>query len=252
MNMNENSKNTSTMSDPEQYWNRAGEVGYTEAMYSSGLVGNHVKTSMRTHILHAARVLELNENSNILELGCGDGDLANNFLSKHFKTIEAHDLAPAGIERAIQFRQFNTNFFCSDITQLQFDPSKRFDAVFFIGILHHVKSATPSIIEKVSKITDKIVVMEPNGNHLIRKFLETLPSYRRAGEDSFRKTELERIFTNCGYTELYFKRFNLFPNFTPEGIFPLVKGIEPSIENSKSLDFLCTNQIFSFSKASQK
>ena len=247
--MNENNQSKhAPQTAPEQYWNRAGEVGYAEAMYTSGKVATHVKTGMRTTILEAAQSVGLNQNSTILELGCGDGDLANEFLSKHFKSIEAHDLAPAGIESANKNRRPNTQFFCSDITKLTFEPGKRYDSVFLIGILHHVKKETPDIIERLIKITDKIVVLEPNGNHIGRKFLETLPSYKNAGEDSFRKKEFEKIFTDRGFSQTYFKRFNLFPNFTPDGLFPMVKRLEPMIENTKALNFLCTCQVFAFEK----
>jgi SAM-dependent methyltransferase len=238
------------MTDPEQYWNRAGQVGYEEAMYSSSKVAVHVKTGMRRIILEAAQSVGLGQDSSVLELGCGDGDLAIQFLSKHFKTVDAVDLAPAGIERANQHRPPNATFICSDITTMPFDEGQKWDAVFMIGILHHVKAATPTIIERLTKVTNKLIVLEPNGNHLGRKFLETLPSYKRAGEDSFRVNEFVNIFSKNAFQVKYFKRFNLFPNFTPDGFYPFIRRFEPWIENSKVLNFLCTCQVFAFEKDS--
>ncbi len=251
MTSNEISK-TSEMSAPEQYWNKAGELGYADAMYSSSLVGKHVIVRTRSHLLNAAHKLSLDKNSNILELGCGDGEMANNFLSEHFKSVEAHDLAPAGIERANKYRKPNAKFFCTDITQLSFTPGTHYDAVFLIGILHHVKAQTPSIIQKIAQVTNKVIVMEPNGNHLARKFLELLPSYRRAGEDSFRKKQIEKIFSESGFQEAYFQRYNIFPNFTANSLYPFLKRLELVIEGSKYLDFLCNSQILAFEKATKK
>lgn len=247
--MNNKIERTRTPSTaPEKYWNQAGEVGYTQAMYSNSLVADHVKNSIWTNVLNAAAVLGLDGKSEILELGCGDGDLANNCLSFKFASVEGHDLAPAGIERANLNRKPNTHFICSDITRISFPPNKKFDAVFFIGVLHHVKASTPSLVQSISHLTDKIVVMEPNGNHIVRKALERLPSYKAAGEDSFRKDELSGIFQSCGYREVYYRRFNFFPNFTPKSIFAMGKHLEPWIENSSLLGRMCTNQVFSFRK----
>ena len=241
----------STTSAPETYWNKAGELGYLNAMYSNDTVGQYVKNQIWNQVLRASQMLQLGNHSKILELGCGDGELANEFLSKYFFSIEAHDLSPAGIQRALSNKKSNTNFYCTDISKLDFSGDQKFDAVFFVGILHHVKANVPAIIEKVEKITDRIVVMEPNGNHLLRKALEMLPSYRKAGEDSFRLFQLRKLFSDIGFEEIYFRRFNLLPNFTPESLFGPMRALESFVEKNPRLDFLCTNQIFAFKRKNQ-
>jgi hypothetical protein len=41
------------------------------------------------------------------------------------------------------------------------------------------------LIRTLRSAIDRVVVMEPNADHVMRKLLEFTPSYRAAGEDSF-------------------------------------------------------------------
>jgi hypothetical protein len=74
--------------------------------------------------------------------------------------------------------------------------------------------------------TDKMIVLEPNGNNLIRKALEFTPPYRNAGEDSFRIKELMAIFAAAGWRTEIWRRLNVFANFTPGFIYRWLKPIE--------------------------
>jgi hypothetical protein len=50
-----------------------------------------------------------------------------------------------------------------------------YDAAF--DILHHVKPATPHLVRAMAQRTGTMIVLEPNGNHLLRKAPEYTPSY---------------------------------------------------------------------------
>src|SRR5262249_40944173 len=115
-----------------------------------------------------------------------------------------------------------------------------YDGAFLIGILHHVKPATPQILQTLRRIAPRVVVLEPNGNHLLRKLLELTPSYRAAGEASFRRRQLRRLFAEAGYRRIVSRRLNLFPNFTPYPLFRLLKPIEAMVESTPVLRMLCT------------
>lgn len=230
----------------ELYWNKVGEAGYNSSVYKSKRVAARVSTHMGTLMLEASRSLGLGNQSKVLELGCGDGSFANDILAANFKSVDAYDMAPAAIERANKFKKENIRFHCADITQLEFENAQRWDAVFLVAILHHVKDATPTIISRLAKVAKYVIVMEPNGNNVVRKLLELLPSYQRAGEDSFRRKNLKKIFSDYGYEENFFRMFNLFPNLTPDSLYPLVTKIEPWVENSKFFNGLCTAQVFGF------
>jgi hypothetical protein len=94
------------------------------------------------------------------------------------------------------------------------------------------------------RVADRVVVLEPNGAHLVRKLLELTPAYRAAGEDSFRHSRLERLFAEAGYRVAVRRRFNLFPNLTPPGVFRLLRALEPLAEATSVLRALCTADIY--------
>jgi hypothetical protein len=81
---------------------------------------------------------------------------------------------------------------------------------------------------------------------VLRKLLELTPSYRAAGEDSFRTAQLVELFAAAGYRAQVHRRMNLCPNFTPRVLYRLLAPLEPRIE--ASLDALCTVNMFGFAR----
>jgi SAM-dependent methyltransferase len=225
--------------DPRSYWERAGTVGYGGAMFGSQAVEQHVNRRLWEVALAIGWQLGLRPSSRVLDLGCGDGRFANQMLAANFASVDGVDLSAAAIRRAsANAPGAHVRFAARDITQLDFDAT--YDGAFLIGILHHVKPATPQILRTLHRIAPRIVVLEPNGNHLLRKALELTPSYRAAGEASFRRRQLRRLFVEAGYRRLVSRRLNLFPNFTPYALFRLLKPVEAVVEATPVLRMLCT------------
>ena len=232
---------------PEEYWEDAGRQGYDQAMFGGPHVASHIQHHCWDSVMEAAKAVGLNKGSRVLELGCGDGAFACEVLAKHFTSVTGYDLSAAAIERAQGRNVAGTRFVAADITKLNFDSSERWDGVFLFGIIHHIKPGTPDLIRKISTIADRIVLLEPNGNHPIRKLLELTPSYKEAGEDSYRWDEIVDIFRVQGGFECQYHRwFNLFPNKTPDCIFGRLKFLEPLIESNQLLSRICTAQVASF------
>ena len=165
----------------------------------------------------------------MLDLGCGDGRWQ--YTIKHYCAIDGSDLSIQRLN-ASELAPHAKYSFDIDITKMDYTKLPKYDGAFLWGILHHVKDATPTILQQLRQVTDRIVILEPNGNHLMRKLLERTRSYRAAGEESFRTCELEAIFKRAGYKPVVWCRVNLFPNFTPKIIFRLLKGMEPIIEST--------------------
>ena len=131
-------------------------------------------------------------------------------------------------------------FVAADLVTLDYDAMPRFGGACLIGILHHIKAETPKVLRSLAELTVKMVVLEPNGDHLVRKLLEFTPSYRAAGEDSFRTREMFDVFAANGWQTVAYRRLNLFPNFTPGSIYRLLAPLEPHIEKSSFWNKLCT------------
>ena len=223
------------------YWEDAGAVGYGEAMFGSQAVEQHVNRRLWAIALEIGRSLGLDSGARVLDLGCGDGSFANQALAPNFSAVDGFDFSEAGIRRAAANAPgAHVHFAACDITRLDFAALPRYDAAFLIGILHHVKPATPAILRGLRQITSRLVVLEPNGNHVLRKVLEWTPAYRAAGEDSFRRRSLERLFAEAGYRTVAARRLNIFPNFTPQPLFQALRRFEPAIEATPVLRALCT------------
>jgi cyclopropane fatty-acyl-phospholipid synthase-like methyltransferase len=239
--------------DPNTYWEKAGEVGYDEAMHVSQAVAQHIlEKSWKTAITIADR-LGVPSSARVLDLGCGDGDFANKVLARRYHFVDGLDKAEAAITRAeASASTENVHFEAVDITNLDYGRLPLYECAFLIGILHHVKEATPKIMAGLSLIARHVVVLEPNGNHILRKILEQTPAYRSAGEDSFRLTHIKTIFNAADYDIPIFKRINLFPNMTPEFLFHLFLPLETRLEQSRSLDFLLTVNMFGLSRKGEK
>jgi len=233
------------------FWEQAGKDGYGKAMFGNNEVEAHIMTRHWNFAVETAYKLGLNKDSKVIELGCGDGTFAGKILSQNFKQVTAYDKSSAAIEYAKKtFTEDNVFFYAEDLAKYDFSGSANCDAVFMMGFLHHVKSFTPEIISRLKNITDKIVVVEPNGNNLIRKTLELFPSYKRAGEDSFRLKQLLAIFKENGYEVKSVKYATLVPPFTPELLLSLFKKIEKLVERNRLLKRLCSSYILGFEKKS--
>ena len=109
-----------------------------------------------------------------------------------------------------------------------------------------MKPSAAAVIRALRGIASRVIVLEPNGNHVVRKLLELTPAYRAAGEASFGARHLKQLFEEAGYRGVVQRRVNLFPNFTPEFLFRLLKPIEPTIEATPGLRALCTVDLYGF------
>jgi SAM-dependent methyltransferase len=230
------------------YWERAGEIGYAEAMYRCSEVERHIRGHCWDVAVEMAHVLGVPQNGRVLDLGCGDGSFANEILADRYAAVEGLDLATAAIRRAeANARGPHVRFRAADIAALNYAELPRYDAAFLIGILHHVKTATPAIVRGLAQCTDRVIVLEPNGNNVLRKLLELTPNYQSAGEESFKIQEINHIFMASGYKLITAQKLNIFPNFTPRMIYRILSPIERIVETT--LSCFCTAVMFGFAKS---
>ena len=237
-------------SAPEAYWDRAGTEGYGRAMYVSADVESHVRGRLWGIAIEIADALGVPRSGHVLDFGCGDGAFTNQMLAGRYRAVEGLDKSENAIRRAQVEAKANASYRAADLVTFDYDSLPHYDAAFLIGILHHVKAATPTLVHALARRTGKMIVLEPNGNHLMRKALELTPSYRAAGEDSFRSKELMRIFTTAGWQTVIWRRLNLFPNFTPGAIYRLLAPIEPWVETHRLWKALCTVDLYGLSASS--
>lgn len=240
--------NKPALDKPDAYWERAGESSYAQAMFTSSVVEQHVNRRLWNVALEIADALGVPPDGRVLDFGCGDGAFANAALAPRYRAIDGLDKAKAAIARARATAAGpHVNFDVVDLVNLDYGSLPRYDGAFLMGILHHIKSATPDVVKAIAHVTGRIVVLEPNGNNLMRKLLEWTPSYRAAGEDSFRTNELIDIFAAAGFRTVIWRRMNLLPNFMPGPLYRMLARLEPHVEASRFWNALCTVNMFGFS-----
>lgn len=231
------------------FWEQAGRDGYGKAMFSNTSVELHIRTTIWNAAIKTAKTLGLNSNSRIIELGCGDGIFSGTVLAKNFHSVDGYDRSVSAIERSnVLHKSESVRFHVSDVREMVYLPDQHWDGAFLMGFLHHVKKEASIIISRLSEVTPLVVVVDPNGNNPVRKFLEYLPSYRKAGEDSFRLSQLDKTFNSARYELVSRDIVSLVPPFTPSVLFPTMVRFERIIESCSILKMLNSTYILGFKR----
>jgi SAM-dependent methyltransferase len=233
----------------QAFWEQAGEDGYGETMFNNTFVEQHIRSTIWDEAIKTAKLLELNSDSRVLELGCGDGTFAVTTLAKNFASIDGYDRSVSAIKRCnTLYKSKALHFHVSNVIELDYAPGQYWDGAFLMGFLHHVKEKAAVIVSRLAKVAPLVVVVDPNGDNPIRKTLELLPSYRQAGEDSFRLNELKSIFSLYGYELVSQNQVSVVPPFTPTFLLPPMIYLEKIIESNRILKKISSTYILGFKR----
>jgi len=104
---------------------------------------------------------DIHSNTNILDLGCGIGNLSVLFNDSVYTGI---DFNPKYIEYANKkFASENRNFLFADAVAYSFNEKKKYDLVCMFDFLHHLDDEhCLQILESSGRLTNKnIIIMEP-------------------------------------------------------------------------------------------
>lgn len=232
------------------FWEEAGRVGYGKVIFSNALVEKHISSAIWNTAIHTARNIGLNAESRILELACGDGSFANSVLAANFCSVEGIDYSVSAVEKANASRTSGSvSFRACDITKLNYTSDQCWDGAFVIGFLHHVKSHARDIVRQLAKVAPRVVVADPNGDNILRKALEFLPNYRKAGEQSFRLKQLKGIFSSAGYELVSQDLVCIMPSFTPALLLPAAIKLEKAAASFRVFKNLNSVYILGFRQA---
>lgn len=114
----------------------------------------------------------LHKNSNILEIGCGEGQNVLYLAKEGYCNIDAFDLSEHGIAKVKQRCQdadIMLNAFVADLTTYQFE--KQYDMIMSFGTLHFVhKDDWKNFIYRAKEHT------AAGGIHIMQIFTDTVPA----------------------------------------------------------------------------
>lgn len=118
----------------------------------------------------------------LLDAGCGDGTYANDIkLARPELEITGLDPAAAAIEAAGR-RYPGVSFSTGDLLRPETLPARRFDIVVLRGVLHHL-SDPGAAVRNCARLSDALVIIEPNGNNPVLKVIEKVSRYHREHEE---------------------------------------------------------------------
>lgn len=171
----------------------------------------------------------------ILDVGSGDGTYTFELMEKiKPKKIIGFDIAKEGVDIANKkIRKKDRNkikFLNSSIYEADKVIKQKFDVVVVRGVLHHLYNPKRAI-KAVSNLSDKIIIVEPNGYNPILKVIEKVsPYHRRHEEKSYWPPTLNKWFEKNGFKVQKQEFFGIVPFFFPESLAKMIKKVESFLE----------------------
>jgi 2-polyprenyl-3-methyl-5-hydroxy-6-metoxy-1,4-benzoquinol methylase len=226
-----------------------GRYIYTgETARKSAIVANTLQSKM----VHQ-QIESLSCNS-LLDLGCGDGTYTHEFLK--FPNLKIVGLDPADKAIAYASQKYGDEdrlrFISSSIQEL-ISSKKRFDLVVLRGVLHHCDDPE-GVVYEASKVTNFILILEPNGLNPIMKIIEKLSPYHRAhSEKSFTKRRIASWLESADFELISYDLGILVPYFFPSKLIPLMVWLEPIIKRMPIIKkFLLGTQVLLAGKVARQ
>lgn len=170
-----------------------------------------------------ASLIGLNENTSVLDVGCGNGFFTHYFaqktphvvgmdLSQYMLGMNSHDKLVRG--RA---------------EELPFDD-KSFDLVFCSNLLHHVENPVDVVKEMVRVSKRFVSLSEPNARNPFMYLFSYMKKEER-GALKFTPDYLESVAHNAGLREIHLSEHgSVVPNKTPGWTIPLFKPFNTKID----------------------
>jgi 2-polyprenyl-3-methyl-5-hydroxy-6-metoxy-1,4-benzoquinol methylase len=206
--------------------------GYNQMFRPSATMD--IRTARRCDYM-LAQMNALNEQTRILEIGCGTGELAALLASKTNAQITGSDICQPFIEEAAKKHQLsNLKFMTTDFNHPDTLEGCRFDYVVGNGILHHLYNNLDEALVRMRKLLTtegKIIFLEPNFYNpycfLIFNTTKTMRRWAKLEPDemALRKQRIKTQLHNTGYVDIKieYKDF-LLPNIPKYLIKTVIKA----------------------------
>jgi ubiquinone/menaquinone biosynthesis C-methylase UbiE len=179
----------------------------------------------------------------LIDIGCGDGVYTNE-IKQNFPHLEVRGFDPAARAIANAAKIFPDVIFeaVNLLDENLAVPSKKYDVGVIRGVLHHL-SDQQKAIENAFKLTNNLIIMEPNGNNPILKFIEKTSKYHIEHEEqSFFEWNLKKWIRNVGGSVTVWSYVGYVPFFFPTGPAKLIYKMQPFLEKVPILKHIFSAQ----------
>lgn len=194
----------------------------THAQYSS-IVANRRMTEATLAAIPA-------DASTLVDIGCGDGTYTHNLKAAR-PGLACTGFDPAAAAVAAARRHFpEVEYLVGDLLDPRTFPARRFDVAVIRGVIHHLPDAEAGISNAI-RLSDRIILIEPNGNNPILKWLERNFHYHIEHEEqSYRSDQLSAWCLRSGYRITRLEYIGFVPFFFPTLPARIIHFFQPLLE----------------------
>lgn len=209
----------------------------TNAPYSARVANQRMSDAVLHAIPHHA--------TRILDLGCGDGVYTAEIAAALPQSyVEGNDPAQEAIDVARQ-RHHNVVFNVGNILDLTTQPSEAFDVAVIRGVIHHLPDDSQTLaIQNARQLCRTLIIVEPNGNNPILKYIEKNSTYHIEHEEqSFDTQTLVNWCHAAGWHDVSVHYIGFVPFFFPELPSRIIHFFQPLLERIPAVNKYFSAQI---------
>jgi SAM-dependent methyltransferase len=150
-----------------------------------------------------------------IDIGCGDGTYTK-VLQDRMPNVKFTGFDPASEAIAIARRKFpDVEYLQGDLLNQAALPDRKFGLGIIRGVIHHLPDAALGIAN-ATRLADRIVIIEPNGNNPVLKWLEKNSRYHIDHEEqSYTDAQLADWCRKSGYKVKSIGYIGFIPMFFP-------------------------------------
>jgi len=168
--------------------------------------------------------------SSLIDIGCGDGTYTN-VLKENLPEVSCTGFDPADIAIENAKNKFrNIEFIVGDVMNTDTFPTQKYDFGVIRGVIHHLPDAATGITN-ATKLSDRILIIEPNGNNPILKWIEKKSKYHIDHEEqSYSSKQLINWCEQTGYKVTKVEYIGFVPFFFPTFFAKIIYFFQPFLE----------------------
>ena len=187
----------------------------------------------------------------IFDAGCGDGTYTSEIkYSFPEAKVLAADPSVEGV-RIAGTKYPDIEFFVMDLEEdnayLRF--KEQLDVTVIRGVLHHMNNPLKGI-QNLQKVTNRLIIVEPNGNNPILKIIEKSSRYHIEHEEqSFSSKKLKKWCEDSGFKNINIRYIGLVPFFFPTFLAKIIYFFQPAVEKIPLINkYFCAQIVLTANK----
>jgi len=174
------------------------------AKFDSGYGGKHSR-ELYDNVLHKLSQFSFN---NILDVGCGTGNLLSLISSKYKVQLYGIDLSPNMLEIARNKLDGNADLRVGDSENLPFE-NESFDIVTCTDSFHHYPHPENVLeeIKRVIKPKGRILISDPYAPTPFRQLVNIYMHFSKSGDVKiYSEAEIRKLLENIGFKSIEWKQ----------------------------------------------